>query len=480
MANQTSRWLRLLAAVAAIALLAAACGSDDSESSTEGTEESDPESAETEEDSEDNEADEEVVEDDGEEAMEETAETISDGCAIPNPAEEIEVDVLGWQFPVIDAYVEELEECGEGNYTFNVQFQDSADAQAAALDDIATGNPSFELYQGSNSAIIKYANADGLLPLNDLVDKYSDEFGLDEIPQAYWDLNSIDGQIYAVPMVSNTMHVFYNEPRLEDAGLEVPTTFEEAIEMCALLKEAGEPGFVLMHQAGWAWQIEFDNVLGSLGGPPNIDPETGQPNFTTDNAVEAATILKNMYDSCHDPDAAEYGTTEIAADFQTGRYIVGQTWASRAIEMDDPNVSTELDNVKFAPALSTGGSVLASPAYTDGYGIAADTSADTEALFLAILAASDLESQEAAAEFSSVTRSGVSNPDGPRNAEAVAASYENGRGADLSHPAAGLARTALGDALIKISTEGADPAAVLAEAEEAYVTEATDQGLLEG
>ena len=407
-----------------------------------------------------------------------TEEVISDECPIPNPADTIEVDVLGWQFPVIDAYVAELEECGEGNYDFNVQFQGSTDAQAAALDDIATGNPSFELYQGSNAALIKYANADGLLRLNDLIDKYRDQFALDEIDQTYWDLVTIDGNIYGVPMVSNTMHVFYNEPALAELGLDVPATFDEAIAMCSALQDAGQPGFVLMNQAGWAWQIEFDNVLGALGGPPNIDPATGQPNFTSDNAVKAATILKDMYDSCGDPGAAEYGTTEIAADFQTGRYIVGQTWASRAIEMDDPNVSTELGNVQFAPALSTGGSILASPAYIDGYGIAADTSTDTEALFLAIMAAADSESQTAAAEFSTVTRAGISNPDGPRNGDAAAASYTKGRGADLTHPAGGLARTALGDALIKIATEGGDPATVLAEAEAAYLKEAADQGLL--
>ncbi len=472
MNTPNSRWLRLLAAVIALATFAAACGSsDDGDAATTTAAPASDDGGD------DGSSDDDGSGDDGDDAMEEVA-MISDECNIPNPSEEIEVDVLGWQFPVIDAYVEELEECADGNYSFNVQFQPSADAQDAALADIATGNPSFEIYQGSNSALIKYANADGLLPLNDLIDKYSDQFGLDEIDQTYWDLVSIDGNIYGVPMVSNTMHVFYNEPALADLGLDVPTTFAEAIAMCSDLQAAGQPGFVLMNQAGWAWQIEFDNVLGSLGGPTNIDPVTGQPNFTSDNAIEAATILKDMYDSCADPDAAEYGTTDIAADFQTGRYIVGQTWASRAIEMDDPNVSTELDNVKFAPALSTGGSVLAAPAYIDGYGIAADTSADTEALFLAIMGAADRESQEAAAEFSTVTRTGVSNPDGPRNAEAVAASYIDGRGADLTHPAAGIARTALGNALIKIATEGADPAAVLAEAEAAYLQEAGDQGLL--
>jgi len=273
------------------------------------------------------------------------------------------------------------------------------------------------------------------------------------------------------------MHVFYNEPKMAELGLEVPTTFEEAIALCEPLEAAGEKGFVLMYQAPWAWQIEFDNVIGSLGETA-IDPETGQPNFTSDAAVEAANVLKDVYDNCADTDAPEFGTTEIAGGFQSGQYIVGQTWASRAIEMDDENVSSEAGNIQFAPALSTGGPALAAPAYIDGYAIPSDTDGDVDAIFLAIMAAADTESQEAAAEFNTVTRNGVSNPDGPRNTEAVATSYTDGRGADLTHPAAGLARTVLGDALQKIATEGADPATVLADAEEQYLSEAQDQGLL--
>lgn len=471
-----TRWLRFLASLLALAMLAAACGSDDGDSTA--TEDSDGESAESDEAADDAAADDSSGDDessgDGEEAM---GDVISEDCPIPNPEETVEIDIIGWQFPVIDAYVEEIEECEEGNYEINMQFLGSTDAQERTLEDIATGNPSFEIYQGSNSALVRYANANGLLPLDDLIDKYGDQYGLDEIDQAFWDLVTIDGQIYGIPMVSNTMHVFYNEPKMQELGLEVPTTFEEAVALCEPLQEAGEKGFVLMYQAPWAWQIEFDNVLGSLG-ETNIDPETGQPNFTSDAAIEAAGVLKDVYDNCADTDGPEFGTTEIAGGFQSGQYIVGQTWASRAIEMDDENVATEVGNIQFAPALSAGGDTLASPAYIDGYAIPADTDADVDALFLAIMAAADRESQEAAAEFNTVTRTGVSNPDGPRNTDAVATSYIDGRGADLTHPAAGLARTILGDALQKIGTEGADPATVLAEAEEQYLTEAQEQGLL--
>ena len=470
----TKTWWRLVAVVMALAFTAAACGSDDDEAtSDDSAEETTAEESGTDES--------ESVDamEDEEEAMEEdtAAAMISDECNIPNPAEEVEIDVMGWEFPIISQYAEELEECEEGNYSFNVQFLDSTEAQDAMRLDGATGSPEFEIYQGSNSFIGEMANAGALMPLNDLIDKYSAEYGLDEIDPAFFDFASVDGNIYAVPMVSNTMHLFYNEPALAEAGVEVPTTFEEALAACPAIQEAGyDTGFMYMLSAGWSWQIEFDSVLGSLGVDP-IDPVTGQPNFNGPEGIEAANILKSMLDECGGTAASSYSTDDIQAAFQTGEVILGHTWASRAAAMDDPEASTEVGNIQFAPALSSGGDILAAPAYIDGYGIPVGSSVDPETVFLAILAAADRESQEAAAAFGLVTRNGVSNPEGPRDGEAAATSLVNGRGPDLSHPAASIARAKLGEALVTI-LDGTSVEDALATAEEAYLEEANAQGLL--
>lgn len=404
--------------------------------------------------------------------------SISEECNIPNPADEVEIDVMGWEFPIVTQYAEELRDCEEGNYSFNTQFLDSTEARSAMTTDAATGAPTFEMYQGSNSFIIELANQGFLTPLNDLVDKYRDEFGLDEIDQAFWDMMSLDDNIYAVPMVSNSMHVFYNAPRMEELGVEVPTTFDEAFEACAALQDAGEDvGFMMMLSASWAWQIEFDNVLGSMGQTP-IDNETGAPNFNTPEGIEAANILKRMLDDCGGGVAGSYSLNDYQAGLQTGEIILGSTWASRAIAMDDPEASTVVGEIEYAPALSTGGDILAGPAYSDGYGIPAGTPEELiEPIFLAMLAATDLESQEAAAEFGTVTRAGVTNPAGPGDVEAVEISIVEGRGADLTHPAAGIARAKVGEALITI-LDGTSVEDALAAAEEAYLTEAEAQGLL--
>ncbi|MEO0491921.1 MAG: extracellular solute-binding protein [Actinomycetota bacterium] len=471
----TQRWWRLLAVVLAFTLVAAACGDDDED--TSAGDDAAAEGDSTDDDmADDDMADDDMADDDMADE-EHSAELISDECAIPNPEETVELDVMGWEFPIITAFADELDECTDGNYELNYQFLDSTEARNAMTQDAATGAPTFELYQGSNAFIGELANQGFLMPLNDLVEKYRDEYDLDQIDQAFWDMASIDGQIYAVPMVSNTMHLFYNEPALAEVGVDVPTTFEDAFAACADIQAAGyDIGFLYMLSAGWAWQIEFDSVLGSLGVSP-IDPVTGQPNFNGPEGIEAATTLKNMWEQCAPNASASYSTDDVQAAFQTGEAILGHTWASRAGAMDDPEASTVVGDIQYAQALTSGQGIAAAPAYIDGWGIPVGVEGDVDAIFLAMMAATDLESMEVAAEFGLVTRAGVSNPDGPRDAAAAEASLVNGRGADLTHPAAGIARAKLGEALVTI-LDGTSVEDALAAAEEAYLAEAGEQGLL--
>jgi len=454
----SSRKGRALAALAACALIVGACGSDD-DAAEEATEEATEETAAP---------------------VEEAAPEVvlaSDDCAIPVSEEAVSIDVMGWEFPIVTQYATELKECEAANYSFNIQFLDSKEAKNQINLDLETGAPSFEMVQGSNQFIVELANKGLLFPLNDLIDKYRDQFGLDKIPQGMWDLVSVDGKIYSIPMVANTQHLFYNEDALNKLGLSVPKTYEEAIAMCPKLIEGGYAGFQMMLSADWAWQIEYDNVLGSLGVKP-INNTTGQPNFNSAEGVKAAQILSDIVSKCGGKTIGSYSTDDVQNAFQTGEYVLGHLWASRAASMDDAEATTPevLGKIKFAPAL-TGGSILGAPAYVDGYAIPANGTLDPEKVFLAMLGATDEESQMAAAKFGGVTRSGISNPEGPRNGEALNVSTSQGRGADQTHPAAGIYRAEIGKALIKI-LDGASPAKVIAEAEAAYLKEAKAQNLL--
>ncbi|MYG61182.1 MAG: extracellular solute-binding protein, partial [Acidimicrobiales bacterium] len=203
----TGKAWRLIAVLLAFVLLAAACSSDDGDDDADsggsetaataadsGTDDDHDEDDGHDHDEDDgHDHDEDDMDDAADDAMDDDAmeddmmeaELISDECPIPNPSEVIEIDAIGWEFPIITQYAEELEDCEEGNYRFNLQFLDSVEARSAMTQDAATGSPTFELYQGSNAFIGELANQGFLLPLNDLVAKYSDQFDLGEIDEAF-------------------------------------------------------------------------------------------------------------------------------------------------------------------------------------------------------------------------------------------------------------------------------------------------------
>jgi multiple sugar transport system substrate-binding protein len=462
MSTTKHRWWRLFAVLLTFTLIAAACGSDDDDSSSEET--STEEEAPAEEPAEE------------EPAEEEEMALISDECPIPEPSESVTIDLMGFEFPATEQYGIEFEECNSDNLTVNVQLLANDEAKNAYALDLATGSPEFEINHGDNGTL--GTHAENYVDLTPYIEEYGDEFGLDDIGDGLWESATIDGRIVGVPALQNTLHFFYNAEILSDNGVTPPTTFAELIEACGVLKEAGfaDP-FNMNFSAGWAIDIEFFSTLSSLGGEYFNDDLT--PAFNSPEGLAAIEYYVAIRDACMSSAGLAFSIDDAQAALQAGELPMASIWASRAAAMDDPEVSLVVGAIEFAPSLYTEeGSLRNSTAFVDFYSIPIGTSVDPEIIFLVIMAGLDLESQNAVAAFNAVTRSSASNPDGPRNAPELAQSVAEGVGSVPSTAALPLAQTAIGDALLEVLQNDADPATALANAEAIYIEEATAAGFL--
>lgn len=403
-------------------------------------------------------------------------EPASEDCPVPD-AGGAQIDMLGWEFPILSAYTRELEACSEAGYQVNVQLLDSAQAKDQANLDLSSGSPNFEVIHGDNAFLSQLAAGGKLFALNDLVEQYRDEFDLDDIPEALWDMASVDGQIYGVPIVQNTMHLFYNPELLAEAGVDVPETYEDVVEACPELKAAGySVPFTINLHADWAWTIEFSNFIKAHGGDILNDDST--PAFNSAEGRAAAEQMMEVAESCMGPAGLQYSIDDTQAGLQSAELPMASTWASRAAEMDDPDASSVVDVVEFAPALRVSeDSPRTGPGYADFLMIPEGTELDAETIFLAIMGATDLQSQNVAAAHGTVSRSSAQNEEGPRNGEASQKSIEEGIGPNSSDPALALANAALGKWLLQLP-DGVSVEEALARAEEEYVAEAESQGLL--
>lgn len=483
MSTSQHRLRRSVAALAGLSLIVAACGDDDAaepapvesddtaeQPSTDDTA-GEPSTDDSEEESEGESG--EMGDDEGTS----DGELISDECPIPDPAESATIDLMGWEFPVTAEIGNELQDCNSGNLQVNVQLLDNTSAQDQISLDLATGSPEFEVIHATDSLIGTWA--DDLTDLTPFVDKYRDEFDLDDIPQAMWDGATVDGKILGVPLFSNTMHFFYNTQILNENGIEPPDTYDEVIAACGTLKDAGyRDPFNMNLSANWAWEIEFSNLLKSLGGNDIVDDDNS-PTWNTPVGIQAAEKIVEISDACMSDAGRSWGIDDAEGALRAGELPMATIWASRAAQMDDPENSLVVDLIEFAPAIkTTTDSLRNGPAFVDYYAIPAGGSVDPEIVFLVLMAGIDLESQNAAAAHAAVARLSASNPDAPRNGEASAISVAEGVGARTKNPALSVAQGVLGDALLSITAEGVDPATALAQAETAYIAEAEAAGLL--
>ena len=361
---------------------------------------------------------------------------------------------------------------------------DSASAEEQANLALAGGGDSpWAVLHTTPARMVVLSGFDALVPLNDLVDQYREEYNLDDIPQPVWDAATIDGNIYGVPFMSNTMHLFYRTDLFEQHGLDVPTTYDEVMDACEVLK--GEPSidlpFTMNLHAGWAWEIEFMHFIRSFGGK-FLDDETNMPTFNSDAGVAALSKMKEVVDACMGPEGLTYSIDDSEIGMETGTLAFVHIWASRAANMDDPEKSDYVGIIGFAgsPAPNPESGILGGSAWIDAYSIAKRSGVDHDLVFRAIMETFDFDGQVGGAAHGAVVRTSVGEAGhGGRNLPAMGVSLGQGVGGSSLNPAAALVSTALGNWLPLVGTGDLTPEEALDNAAEEYIAEATAQGYIE-
>jgi len=401
-------------------------------------------------------------------------------CNVEPPAEATTINFFGWTYPIADAYADEFASCGDvENIDVNVQLIGNNDVRLAVNLALAGGAESpYDIVAMANPTLVEYASQGFMLPLNDLVDKYRDEYDLDDIPQVAWDAATFEGNIIGIPPTGNTKHLAYRSDLFEQYDLDVPTTWDEVIAACAVLAE--EPSidipFTMNLHAGWAWELQFRNMARIFGMPAYVDDDN-MPAFNGPEGVAGAEKIKEVVDACMGVEGQTYSIDDSEVGMETGGLAFVHIWASRGAPMHDPEKSDFVDQIAFAPAVSNeAGGMLTGGAWNDFYGIPATSAVDPDLLFRVIMESLDARSQADAAEYGIITR--LSVPQGVPNGEAAATSLANGTGAYSKNPARALADAALINWLPFIGTGEMTAQEALDAAAAEYIAEATAQGFL--
>ena len=343
----------------------------------------------------------------------------------------------------------------------------------------AGGASPYDIIMVTQGDIESYVAEGWMMPLNDLIDKYEDEYQISDI-LGIADM-TVDGNIYGLPMEQNTRHMFYRPDLLEKHGIAVPETWDDVIAACGVL--AAEDSIVIpfttqLH-AGWAWRIEFGDMLLAFGGKPLNEDMT--PAFNSDEGVMALEKLVEIVDACMGEEGLTYSIDDSQIGVATGELAMAFTWASRAAAMDDPDFSDFVGGIEFAPAPRATADCLygATGGTGAGLGIPANIDDDPDLVFQVILEAMDEETMLRGANYGVITRQAVAAKADARYLPAVFATIAGGvEGTPV--PAIGaVLNPVLGQWLPQIATGDMSAAELLDAAADAYTAEATAQGFIE-
>ncbi len=206
---------------------------------------------------------------------------------------------------------------------------------------IVSPGPNLDVYvdPGIAAPLDEYLEADG----------WKETFSSD----AVFSQMTYDDSIYAVPLNIAAACVFYNTEMFENAGVEVPTTWDEFLEVCQALQDAGYTPISI--SAGTAWCLSM--VAGYLCDREGLDleaVESGEISWVNDQTLAAAEKMVELSQYFQPTAAGDTNDVATAAFYNEEAAILIQgSWAIAQINGSNPDFEEKCGVFQF-PAIEGG------------------------------------------------------------------------------------------------------------------------------
>lgn len=251
----------------------------------------------------------------------------------------------------------------------------------------------------NDASLKRFAANDWLEPLDDLWDKYREEFQLDDFPPGIVESVSYNGHIYSMPILTNTEMFFYRGDLFEEQGVQPPTTMQEYLQAAKTFNEGRMAGTVMTMKPVDGALNETHWYMNAVGD--GWFDDQWKPIFNNDAGVEAVTLMKQM--SQYAPRGfTSHANDESTINFQQGLAAMGLQWFTRAAAMDDPEKSRVVDLMDWVQP-PQGGQRIAN----DGYAISRFSSKDKDEVFRMLATAASQESMKQGADLAMSPRLSV-------------------------------------------------------------------------
>ncbi|MEL6734416.1 MAG: extracellular solute-binding protein [Pseudomonadota bacterium] len=386
-------------------------------------------------------------------------------CAVEGNGE---VNVLSNFFEALEVLSAEMEACERDGLVINNKLTTEHKEEGSKA--FAGASSPFDAAAVANSSITLLQAKGQLMPLNDLVDKYRDKYNIEDGM-----LIRFGDDIMAIAFMVNAQHLYFRKDIFEANNIAVPTTWDELLTAAEQLKAAGiEHPYGAAFGNSWELANEYVNLLLANGGTL-FDPVTSDSTFETPEAIAALETLGGLY-KYMSPNSMSMDFGDVKRQLQQGDVAMAILWGNEAAAMDNPDESTVVDKIGFAPAPAmTDGGPPASTFWWDGYVIPKNLDGDPDLTFQVLMHAMRPETVQANNDVTLWIRSAY---EPGKYTSAITDTVVGGAPPYPMNPQASLAHGALGENIADFIVGKESAAESLADATAAYRKAAREQGLL--
>ena len=180
-------------------------------------------------------------------------------------------------------------------------------------------------------------------------DGWKDTFSSD----AVFAQQTYDGKIYAIPLNIAAACVFYNKEMFKEAGVEVPKTYDELLDVCQKLKDAGYTPITI--SAGTAWCMSM--LAGYLCDREGVDLpalNAGDESWVNDKTIAAGEKLLELSQYFQETAAGDSNDDATAAlYFEDAAILIQGSWAIGQMNGANPDFEEKCGVFQF-PAIEGG------------------------------------------------------------------------------------------------------------------------------
>ena len=174
-----------------------------------------------------------------------------------------------------------------------------------------------------------------LYPLEELT---TDEELTAQYQEGPLDSGKFEGKYYSVPWYMDCTGLYYNTERLDELGIDVPTTWEELSDAVDKAKEAGYGGIITYQSAYAFYSFFYQNEC------PVIDTSGDVPKVVIDNeeGKEAWNYICDLISKGGLVESFKEATTwdKVYESFANGEatFLLGGDWCSTGVENINPDM----------------------------------------------------------------------------------------------------------------------------------------------